>query len=90
MISYFFLGPLFLLARAGTPLASPSVREHAKRSSMIISISLLIGVLYFFIRPYIQYSPFGFDLRTILLTLIITGCIIALMHGAYQAYRGLT
>lgn len=71
MISYFFLGPLFLLAKKNTPLADPYVRGHAKQSSIIIGMTLIIGIVYLFVRPYIQISFLGIDLRTIVLGLIM-------------------
>ena len=70
-ISYFFLGPIFLLAKRGTPLAEPYVRAHAKRASMIVGITLIVGIAYFFARSYIQYAPLGLSLQTIVLTLIM-------------------
>lgn len=71
MISYFFLGPLFLLAKKNTPFADPYVRGHAKQSSIIIGMTSIIGIVYFLVRPYIQISFLGIDLRTIVLGLIM-------------------
>ena len=90
MISYFFLGPLFLLAKKNTPLADPYVRGHAKQSSIIIGMTLIIGIVYLFVRPYIQISFLGIDLRTIVLGLIMGWCSIFLLRWAYRAYRGNT
>lgn len=80
VISYFFLGPLFLLARTGTPLANPYVREHSKQSSIIIGMSFLVGIVYLFLRPYLQLTFLMFDLQAIILTLIIGGCILFLIR----------
>lgn len=56
MISYFFLGPLFLLAKKNTPLADPYVRGHARQSSIIIGMTFLVGMVYLGVRSYIQIS----------------------------------
>lgn len=88
MISYFFLGPLFLLAKKNTPFADPYVRGHAKQSSIIIGMTSIIGIVYFLVRPYIQISFLGIDLRTIVLGLIMAWCSIFLLRGAYRAYMG--
>ncbi len=88
MISYFFLGPLFLFAKKNTPLADPYVHGHAKQSSIIIGMTLIIGIVYLFVRPYIQISFLGIDLRTVILGLIMAWCSIFLLRWAYRAYTG--
>ncbi len=87
-ISYFFLGPIFLLAKRGTPLAEPYVRAHAKRASIIVGLTILVGIVYLFARSYIQYAPLGLSLQTIVLTLIMWACSILLLAWAYRAYHG--
>lgn len=88
VISYFFLGPLFLLAKKWTPLAAPYVQKHARESSKIIGITLIAMVVYFFIRGYIGVSFFGIDIRTLIITLIMWGCSVFLIRGAYKSYHG--
>jgi hypothetical protein len=56
--SYFFLGPIFLLAKKDTPLADPYVRSHAKKASMIIGLMCIGLFAYFFFKPYIAFSLF--------------------------------
>lgn len=90
MISYFFLGPLFLLAKKNTPLADPYVRGHARQSSIIIGMTLIIGIVYIFVRPYIQIAFLGIDLRSIVLALIMAWCSGFLIRWAYKAYIGNT
>ena len=88
VISYFFLGPLFLLAKKGTPLGEDSVQMHAKKSSKIIFITLIALVLYFFLfKNLLNINFLGLELDTIFLTLIIGGCLYFLLHGAYSAYN---
>lgn len=50
IISYFFLGPLFLLAKSGTPLAHPIIQHHARRSSII----MLGGILIFLLLSFLE------------------------------------
>ena len=90
MISYFFLGPLFLLAKKNTPLTNPYVRGHARQSSIIIGMTFIVLVVYIFVRPYIQISFLGIDLRSIVLALIMASCSIFLIRWAYKAYMGNT
>jgi hypothetical protein len=89
IISYFFLGPLFLLAREGTPLSEGYVRWHARRSSLIIACGVIVYIAYFFLSPLIAFQVFGFSVAAIVLGLIVTIVILALVHGAYGAYRGI-
>lgn len=80
MISYFFLGPLFLLAKKNTPLTNPYVRGHARQSSIIIGMTFIVLIVYIFVRPYIQISFLGIDLRSIVLALIMASCSIFLIR----------
>ena len=82
MISYFFLGPLFLVAKKGTPLANSYVRGHAKKASSIIGISFLIYIIYaFLLKGFIIgiSLPGGIGLHTIVLALIVGVCILFLL-----------
>jgi len=91
MISYFFLGPLFLLAKPGTPLHDPYVRGHAIRSSIIIGIAFLAYLTYaFLLRSWMDFSVLGFNIQNILLTIILLTTIISLLQWAYRAYSGTT
>ena len=88
-ISYFFLGPIFLIAKTGTPLADPYVRSHAKKSSLIILVTLLAYIAYHFgVKPFANISILGFYLQSILTTSIVTVSIFFLIRGAYHAYHG--
>ena len=90
-ISYFFLWPLFLLAKSGTPLHDPFVRTHAVRSSIIISIGFFVYLLYIFLlRPFTDFTLLGFHLQNIVLTLLSSLMILMLLRGAYQAYHGIS
>ncbi len=71
MISYFLLGPLFLLAKSGTPLREPFVRSHAFRASIIMGIALSIYCVYIlFIRVFLDISLLGIQLHSIILSII--------------------
>lgn len=89
-ISYFFLGPLFLLVRGDTPFSDPFVRGHARRASVIIGVSLVIILIYLFlIQPLITWSLFGISIRSVILTIFMTILSFFLLHGAYRAYHGI-
>lgn len=87
LISYFFLGPLFLLAKKDTPLAAPYVQKHARIASSIIGVTFLAMVAYFGIRGYIGISLLGIGIRTIVVTAIMGTCSAFLIRGAYRAYH---
>jgi hypothetical protein len=71
MISYFFLGPLFLLAKRGTPLREEFVHVHALRSSVIIGISCIALLCYsLLLSDLINFSLFGISLNTVVYTLL--------------------
>jgi hypothetical protein len=54
VICYFFLGPFILFAKKDTPLGDTYVRAHAKESSKIVGIMVVVYILYFFVRNYIN------------------------------------
>ena len=85
-ISYFFLGPIFLLARSGSPLADPYVRTHAKRSCYITGVWLLGYMIYFFLKPFLIFAPFGIPLTSIVLSAIIATMVGYLIFFAYRAF----
>lgn len=90
-ISYFFLGPLFLIAKKGTPLSSPFVRGHALRSSLIISLAGVAYAVYiFFLKSWLTFSIMGFQAQNIVLSILSTVMILLLLRGAYRAYHGLS
>ena len=70
-ISYFFLGPLFLFAKSGTPLADPYVKIHAKRASGYILAGIIAYGIYFLLKPYITFALFGISLHVVLLSIIL-------------------
>lgn len=82
IISYFFLGPLFLLAKRGTPLRDPYVQTHAKRASKIILIFLMVLGLYFFVKPWTDLSlpGIGIHIHTVMLVSIVVISIVFLMR----------
>lgn len=88
MISYFFLGPLFLLARQWTPLAEPYVRGHAMRSSIILGLWGIGYIVYIFLRPLLMIEILSLELSVMVLWAIVSVMILALIHGAYRAYHG--
>lgn len=87
-ISYLFLGPVFLLAKAGTPLAEKYVQDHAKRASFLILGSLGIYLIYYFIKPILLISILGISLASVILAIVVTGILAILLHGAYYAFYG--
>jgi hypothetical protein len=90
MISYLFLGPLFLLAKKGTPLADPYVRSHTIRSSIILWLALIVYIVYItFLKSWLDFSILGFHIHTIILSLFSFSLIIILLEWAYKAYRGI-
>lgn len=92
VISYFFLGPFILFAKKDTPLGDSYVQSHARESSKIIGIMLLLCVLYFFIRKYINIGipGVGLNVSTIVLASIIWVTLLYLSRWAYHAYLGNT
>ncbi len=89
MIPYFFLWPLILFARKGTPLADPYVQNHAKRASLVMAIGILSYIVYLFLRPMIAFSVFGIYGPTLILSIIEAILFWVLLLGMYQAYRGI-
>ena len=88
VIAYFFLWPVFLLAKRDTPLWHPFVQEHAKKSSIILLVfSIIFVVFHFILAPYIQFSFFGFSLRAILQALIVSLLCLILATKAYKAFH---
>ncbi len=88
MISYFFLGPIFLLARGGSPLADPYVRVHAKRASFILLFGSFGYAGYIFLKPLLVWSIFGIPLASIILGMLVSILVGYLMYSAYKAYHG--
>lgn len=88
VIAYFFLWPVFLLAKNDTPLGHPFVQEHAKKSSVILlTFWSLYAVFHFIIAPYIQLFFFWFSIRSILQALIIGLLCFILAREAYKAFH---
>ena len=87
MISYFFLGPIFLLAKKDTPLADPYVRWHSKKASIIVGISLAIYLFYYFLfRELLNFSILALNMQTIILSILVFSCVLFLLSWAYKAY----
>jgi hypothetical protein len=87
-ISYLFLGPIFLLARKGTPLAEKYVQDHAKRASLLILVSFGVYLAYYFARDFLSISLVGISLSSVILAILVTIILAILLHGAYFAYSG--
>ncbi|GAB0174518.1 MAG: hypothetical protein HHAS10_03970 [Candidatus Altimarinota bacterium] len=90
IISYFFLGPFILFAKKDTPLGDSYVQSHARESSKIIGIMILLCVFYFFVRKYISIGipGIGINVATLVLASIIGITLFYLSRGAYHAYLG--
>lgn len=88
VISYFFLGPFILFAKKDTPLGDSYVQSHARESSKIIGIMLLLVLGYFLVKKYINYwiPGIGITLPTILLATIMGVSLFYLARWAYFAY----
>lgn len=87
MISYFFLGPIFLLAKKDTPLANPYVRWHSKKASIIIGLTFLIFLIYYFLfRQFLNFSLLTINVQTIVLSILVFSCVLLLLSWAYKAY----
>lgn len=82
MISYFFLGPLFLLAKSGTPLSMNYVKGHAKNASKIIFFFVLSVIAYFFVKPWVNFSipGVGIHIHTVILGSIVVLALFFLMR----------
>lgn len=85
-ISYLFLGPIFLLAKKGTPLAEKYVQDHARRASLLIAASIGVYISYYFIQDILSVSLFGISLSSLVLSLVVTAILAILLHGAYFAF----
>lgn len=87
-ITYFFMGPIFLLARAGTPFSHPFVREHAKKSSLYMAIFAVILFIFFGVRKYLYINVFGLSLDTIILSVLLIGFFLFMILAWYKAFQG--
>jgi hypothetical protein len=87
MICYFFLGPIFLLARKNTPLSHPYVRLHAKKSSLILWAWIIGYILYLLIAPLIDWINIWIHLQTVLATWWLLVLFYFLLRGGYWAYQ---
>ncbi len=88
MIPYFFLGPLILFAKKGTPLADSYVQNHAKRATLVMLFGIVSFVVYLFLKPIINFSFFGLYGPTVVLGILMTIFFLILLVGMYQAYQG--
>ncbi len=86
-ISYFFLGPIFLLVRNSGPLTDPYVRLHAKRASIIMAFGLVGYITYFLLSPFLVLAPFGSLISTLSLGGITTIMVGYLIFSAYKAFH---
>ena len=88
VICYFFLGPFILFAKKDTPLGDTYVRAHAKESSKIVGIMVVVYILYFFVRNYINIGipGLGMGISTLVLAWIVWVTIFYLSRWAYYAY----
>lgn len=88
VITYLFLGPIMLFAKAGTPLWDAYVQSHARRASVIQLMGFVFLGLYFFIKKYLTFGVFWISLSTIVLMVIMSVFLLVLLAWAYAAYRG--
>lgn len=65
-ISYFFLGPLFLLAKKNTPFAEKFVHDHAKKSSLILFVGIIFMVILSQLKGFLLLGIAGFSLYGII------------------------
>lgn len=87
LIAYLFLGPIILLARAGTPLSHPYVRGHAKKASLYILFWIIAFIIYRLLYSFLNISLFGITLNSIVLTVIVSCTLLILIKWAYTAYQ---
>ena len=90
-ISYFFLGPLFLLARNNPDFSHEFVRLHAKKATYIYGILLAYFVGHsYIVKPLLAYTTEYVPFRLSSLVLIgVVGIVFGyLMLSAYRAFQG--
>lgn len=88
IISYFFLGPFFLLAKKETPLWDAYVQRHARKATKIIAVMWFFFVIYFSLRDYLDFWILWISLNSVLLAIIVWVNLFFLARWAYNAYLG--
>lgn len=86
-ISYFFLGPFFLLSRKNSPFWEKFVQQHSKKATIIIffMIITLSGIWIF--RDILKYWIIGFDLYQIIFSVALIFFFLLLIKWSYQAFE---
>lgn len=79
VISYFFLGPLFLLARNNPNFADPFVRAHAKAASK--AVVFYLAVFFAHVAYVSAYLNFPLPLVPIEASRVVSAAILALLFG---------
>lgn len=93
MISYFFLGWIFLLARRNPDFSHPFIRSHAKKATRTHIILLGGFIVYsFYLAKYIPYFPIpvlpNITLDKIISVSFFVILAFAIVRGAYMAHKG--
>lgn len=86
-ISYFFLGPFFLLSKKNSPFWEKFVQQHSKKATIIIffMIITLSGIWIF--RDILKYWIIGFDLYQIIFSIALIFFFLLLIKWSYQAFE---
>lgn len=86
-ISYFFLGPFFLLSKKNSPFWEKFVQQHSKKATIIIffMIITLSGIWIF--RDILKYWIIGFDLYQIIFSVALIFFFLLLIKWSYQAFE---
>lgn len=79
VISYFFLGPLFLLAKNNPNFAEPFVRAHAKAASK--AVLLYLAIFFVHLAYLSEYLNFSLPLVPIQASRVVSATILVLLFG---------
>ena len=94
MISYFFLGWIFLLARKNPDFSHPFIRSHAKKATRTHIVLLGGFVLYsLYLAKYVPAFTIpvlpSITLDKIISVIFFVALAFAIVRGAYLAHRGM-
>ncbi|MDD2486953.1 MAG: hypothetical protein PHS92_01105 [Candidatus Gracilibacteria bacterium] len=92
VISYMFLGWIFLLAKSNPNFEHEFIRKHAKKATKIHLIFLMIFIVYnLFFSKYLYYSiPLVLISVDKIINLIIFAILtVSILKGCYKAHKGL-
>jgi len=91
LISYFFLGPLLLLAKKNPNFSHPFVRSHAWAASRIHAILLGFTILYMSLLSQLfayRLPLIDIPLSRVVFSTFLLWMLWLLFRGAYLAYQG--